>query len=155
MSCPAPNDFLAAKRIARYLIHVPRPVILHRWQDTPSHLAAYADSSWAGCLETRKSTSGAVFMHGGGIIKHYPRTLSTIALSFAEADLYATVAAASEALGMAAVCEEYRDHIIPYISVDAFAVIGIARRKGLGQFCHLDIQSLWIQDAIRERRVRL
>ena len=77
-----PEDFTAVKRIARYSIHAPRSVILYRWQDAPSHLSVYTDSSWAGCRETRKSTSGAVFMHGAHIIKHYSRTQSSIALSF-------------------------------------------------------------------------
>ena len=43
----------------------------------------------------------------------------------------------------------------PYLHVDASAAIGIAQRKGLGKIRHLDTQSLWIQDALRERRLAL
>ena len=43
----------------------------------------------------------------------------------------------------------------PHLQVDASAAIGIARRKGLGKVRHLDTQSLWIQDALRERRLFL
>ena len=32
---------------------------------------------------------------------------------------------------------------------------GIAQRKGLGKFRHLDTQSLWIQDAVRQKSVHL
>ena len=46
-------------------------------------------------------------MHGPHLTKHDSRTQNTIALSSAEAELYATLAAASEALGSAAMCEEY------------------------------------------------
>ena len=81
MSCPAPDDFTAVKMVARYLIHAPRAVLMHRWQDPPSSRTVYADSNWAGCRETRKSTSGAAFLHGGHVIEHYSRTQSTIALS--------------------------------------------------------------------------
>ena len=41
------------------------------------------------------------------------------------------------------------------IHVDASAAIGIAQRKGLGKVRHLDVQSLWIQDALRTRRLGL
>ena len=128
---------------------------MYRWQDAPTHISVYTDSNWAGCRETRKSTSGAVFLHGSHMIKHYSRIQSTIALSSAEAELYATVAAASEALGMAAMCKEYGSELSPWIHVDASAAIGIAQRKGLGKVRHLDTQSLWIQDAVRQRRVNL
>ena len=43
----------------------------------------------------------------------------------------------------------------PHLYVDASAAIGIAQRKGLGKSRHLDTQSLWIQDALRQRRVSL
>ena len=128
---------------------------MYRWQDPPSSLTVYTDSSWAGCRETRKSTSGATFLHDGHVIKHYSRTQSTIAPSSAEAELYAIVSAASESLGLAAMCGEYGQPLCPYINVDASAAIGIAQRKGLGKARHLDTQSLWIQDAVRERRAHL
>ena len=96
-----------------------------------------------------------MFLHGGHVIKHYSRTQSTIALSSAEAELYATVSAASEGLGLAAMCNEYGQVLCPYISVDASAAIGIAQRKSLGKVRHLDTQSLCIQEAVRERRVHV
>ena len=43
----------------------------------------------------------------------------------------------------------------PHLQGDAPAAIGIAQRKGLGKVRHLDTQSLWIQDALRERRLFL
>ena len=42
-----------------------------------------------------------------------------------------------------------------WVFADASAAIGIARRKGLGKVRHLDTQCLWIQDAVRERRIGL
>ena len=115
MSCPTRSDFVAVKRIAKYLIHAPRAVLVYRWQDPLTSLTVYTDSNWAGCRETRKSTSGATFLHGGHVIKHYSRTQSTIALSSAESELYATVSAASEGLGLAAMCSEYGQVLCPYV----------------------------------------
>ena len=94
-------------------------------------------------------------MNGKHLIKSYSRTQSNIALSSAEAELYSLVSASSEGLGLAAMIKDYGRTVVPYLSVDATAAIGIAQRKGLGKLRHLDTQSLWIQDAIRQKRVHL
>ena len=91
----------------------------------------FSDSSSAGFRETRKSTSGACFMNGQHLIKSYSRAQSNIALSSAEAELYALVSAASEALCLAAVIKDYGRIVEQFLSVDATAAIGIAQRKGL------------------------
>ena len=68
MSAPINRDWEALKRAARYLLSCPRVVHLYAWQDMPSSRTLYSDSDWAGCRETRKSTSGACFLHGSHMI---------------------------------------------------------------------------------------
>ena len=155
MSSPRVRDMEGIKRIGRYLIGCPRVVTRFVWQDEPNHLTVYTDSNWAGCKETRKSTSGGCFMHGKHLLKTYSRTQNTIALSSAEAELYATVQGASEGLGFAAMALDFGKTMVPWLYVDASAAIGIAQRKGLGKIRHLDTQSLWVQDAVRTKRVML
>ena len=46
-------------------------------------------------------------MHGSHLLKAYSRTQANIALSSAEAELYATVAAASEGLGLKAMARDF------------------------------------------------
>ena len=100
MSAPRIKDWLLLKRVGRYLAGRPRAVSTFRWQDSSSTVTAYSDSDWAGCRDTRKSTSGACFLIGGHLLKSYSRTQSNIALSSAEAELYSFATAASEALGL-------------------------------------------------------
>ena len=57
MSAPRVRDMEGIKRIGRYLIGCPRVVTRFVWQDEPNHLTVYTDSNWAGCQETRMSTS--------------------------------------------------------------------------------------------------
>ena len=102
MAKPIEGDVLKAKTIGRYLLGTPRLVMRFDWCDQIDTLSVYSDSDWAGCRNTRKSTSGGVLMFGGHLIKTYSRQQRTIALSSAEAELYALVAASAEALGMAA-----------------------------------------------------
>ena len=151
MSSPKNGDWAALKRIGRYLLGRPRVVTRFEWQDKPTSLTVYSDSNWAGCRETRKSTSGACFMFGKHLIKAYARTQSDIALSSAKAELYAIVTAASEAIGLKTMARDYGEEVTPYLHVDATVAIGIPQRKGLGKLRHLDTQALWIQDAVWQR----
>ena len=59
---PGDIDWQALRRLARYLGHKPRVVYRFEWQPL-SHLTAYVDTDFAGCLETRRSTSGGCLMH--------------------------------------------------------------------------------------------
>ena len=128
---------------------------LYRWQDRDPLVSVYSDSNWAGCLKTRKSTSGACIYHGEHLIRSYAKTQSLISLSSAEAELYATTMAASEALGVKSMMADFGLACTPHLFVDASAAIGICQRKGLGKVRHLDTQSLWIQDALRDKRMDL
>ena len=76
-------------------------------------------------------------------------------MSSAEAELSAMVSAASEGLGARAMVRDFGSEIGIDGVVDASAAIGVAQRKELGRTRHLDTQSLWIQDAVREQRVAL
>ena len=133
----------------------PRILTKYLWQDEPNHITVFTGSTWAGCKDTRKSTSGGCLMHCKHLLETYSRTQSTIALSSAEAELYATVQGASEGLGTAAMALDFGKVMVPWMYVDASAAIGIDQRKGLGKIRHLHTQSLWVQDAVREKRVFL
>ena len=91
MSAPRNGDWTAIKRVVRYLLGKPRMVWKFKWQEGPKFVSAFSDSNWAGCHDTRKSTSGACIMNGSHLIKAYSRTQSNIALSSGEADFYALV----------------------------------------------------------------
>ena len=155
MATPRIKYWLLVKRVGRYLAGRPRAVSTFRWQDPTSIIMAYADSDWAGCKETRKSTSGACFLIGGHLIKSYSRTQTNISLSSAEAELYSFVTAASEAMGLKSMMRDFGVLAEANLQVDASAAIGIAQRKGLGKVRHLDCQALWIQDAARQRRIHI
>ena len=50
---------------------------------------AYSDSDWAGCRDTRRSTSAGMIYFEGAVLTFWSRTQTTIALSSCEAELYA------------------------------------------------------------------
>ena len=94
-------------------------------------------------------------MIGAHLIKAFSRTQAVVALSSAEAELYALVTAASETLGLKAVAADFGIDLGAWMWVDASAAIGIARRKGLGKVRHIETQALWVQDAICKKKLGL
>ena len=107
MANPQNQDWELLKRVARYLISHRRLVHVYEWQDEGPTVSVYTDSNWAGCLKTRKSTSGACLFNGNHLIRSCAKTQATIALSSGEAELYATVMASSEGLGLRAMMLDF------------------------------------------------
>ena len=65
-----------------------------------------SDADWAGCPESRKSTSGYCIQVMGNLVHAASRTQGSIALSSAESELYALCSAVSEALYLRNLMEE-------------------------------------------------
>ena len=58
MAAPTEDDYAALKKLGRYLMGRPRLVSTFRYGESSSELIIEGDSDHAGCLRTRKSTSG-------------------------------------------------------------------------------------------------
>ena len=90
------------RNIGKYLIGNPKLVSKFAWQEWPTNVTAFTDSDWAGCVKTAKSTNGGAIGLGEHVLKAYCRQKKVVALSLAEAELYAIVAVSAETLAMAA-----------------------------------------------------
>ena len=79
------DHFRALKRILHYVkgtVH--HGLQLHR---TSSHeLLAYSDFDWAGCPDTRRSTSGYLIFFGANLVSWCSKKQSTVSHSNAEAE---------------------------------------------------------------------
>ena len=100
MSKPRASDMKRLKKIGRYLIGRPRLILSFAWQNIPDRIVAFTDSDWAGCTRSAKSTSGGAVCLGEHVLKTYCKQQKVIALSSAEAELYALAAASAEAIAM-------------------------------------------------------
>jgi len=153
MANPTTYDVTNLKRLARYLKGAPRAVMTYEWQERPQDLDGYADSDWAGCRRTRKSTSGGVITRGAHPIKWWSKTQPVIALSSGEAELYGTVKVSTETLGAAAAMRDLGEEHGGRIWVDASAALGIIQRKGLGKVRHIETHYLWVQETAARRKL--
>ena len=99
MAEPATADVEALKRCIRFLLKYPRCIQrFERQEIVPKQITCYSDSNFAGCLQSRKSTSFCKIFNG----KHLQKSTSTahrvISLSSAEAEFHAAVKAAAAEL---------------------------------------------------------
>ena len=85
-------------------------------------------------------------MRGGHCIKAWSKTQALIAKSSGEAELYAVVRGATEALGMATLAKDMGKKVEIQLHIDALAAKGMIERKGLSKVRHLDVNVLWLQE---------
>ena len=79
-------------------------------------------------------------------MKTYCKQQRVVALSSAEAELYAMVAASAEALAMTAYGRDLGLELQCELYCDSSAALGIAQRAGIGKVRHLRTQGLWVQE---------
>jgi hypothetical protein len=154
MSAPRAADLQALARVARYLVGAPRVVYEYPWQRRPV-LQAFTDSDFAGCVATRRSTSGGAALLGAHLLKHWASTQKKITLSSGEAELGAVVRGFSEVLGLQSVARDLGVELSPEVHADSSAAIGICNRSGIGKVRHLAVAQLWAQDLVRSKACRL
>ena len=154
MTNPRNIDWLALRRIARYLAGKPRMVYRFAWQAS-GELTTYVDTDFGGCLETRRSTSGGCILYGTHLVRHWSTTQKVLALSSGEAELYGVVKGASEALGLQSFAADLGITAAIIIKTDSSAAIGICSRAGIGRVRHLATGQLWVQERLRAGAFRL
>ncbi len=149
MSAPTEHSFKALKRLGRFLEGHRRLVYEYPWQDADS-IETYSDTDWAGCVKTRKSTSGGCMMLGRHLIKSWSSAQSQTALSSGEAEYYGVVRAAGISMGYKSLLKDMGVQLPLRLWTDSSATMGICNRQGLGKLRHINTQTLWIQQRVRD-----
>ncbi|KAK4374913.1 hypothetical protein RND71_005590 [Anisodus tanguticus] len=96
MHDPRESHFAALKRIIRY-VKGTLDFGLPLYPSAPNKLLSYIDADWAGCPDTRRSTSGYVFTIGGGVVSWKSSKQTCIARSTMESEFIALDNAGEEA----------------------------------------------------------
>ena len=148
-SAPTNESVEALKKVVRYLKDHPRLVYTYAYENSDNILSCYVDTDFAGCVRSRRSTSGGVLMLGSHQLRHYSSTQQTLALSSGEAELIGIVKGATVAMGLRSCALDLGIELKIHIYSDASAAIGICRRRGLGKIRHLSVSELWVQEKLR------
>ena len=130
MATPTETDLPKLKRIARYLVEAER-VVWHypETDDEPGAVEVSVDSDWAGCLSTRKSTSGGVLSVAGTAMKSWSSTQGSVATSVAEAEYYAALKGAAEAFRFASLARDVGYELKVILWSDSTAARGGGSQK--------------------------
>jgi hypothetical protein len=154
MSCPTRKDFEPLMRVARYLKGAPRVAYRFAWQPELG-LQTFVDTDFAGCMVTRRSTSGGCAMRGAHLIKHWSVTQKAVTLSSGEAELCGIVKGTAEALGIQSLGRDLGVEMEVSVLTDSSAAAGICRRSGIGRVRHLAVGQLWVQEGLRRGDFKL
>jgi len=91
-------------------------------------------------------------MFEGSVVKTWSSTQASVAQSSGEAEYYALVKAACEALGAQSLLRDMGKAATITLWIDSSAAKGIASRTGLGKMRHMEVKFLWIQESLKRKR---
>ena len=158
MAKPTGRSMARMKRLARYLLEHPETVIVFSAANDDrgrSVIHVYSDSDWAGCPKTRRSTTGGILTVDGGVVKAWSSMQTTVAQSSGEAEYYAMVRASAEALGLQSIMKDMGWSADIQLWVDSSAAKSMTARIGLGKIRHMEVKFLWLQEAVKNRRIEV
>jgi hypothetical protein len=95
MHSPRDSHFQLIKRILRYIKGTSH-FGLQLYKNSSTDLIAYSDADWAGCPDTRKSTSGFCVFFGSNLISWSSKRQHTVSRSSAEAEYRAVANCVAE-----------------------------------------------------------
>ena len=94
-------------------------------------------------------------MIGTHMIKSWAKDQTVVALSSGEAELYACNYGAAQAIGLQSFAKDLEVEVNIEVHLDAKATMGIINRQGLGKVRHIQVQDLWLQGAVKNKKIAL
>ena len=107
MAKPTKEHWLAALGVLRYLVTYPSCGIT--FGESNSHLLGFCDADYAADTDTRKSTTGYVFILNGGAITWSSKRQPTVAASTTEAEYISAASATKEALWLRKLLADFKE----------------------------------------------
>uniref|UniRef100_A0A2N9IAK7 Reverse transcriptase Ty1/copia-type domain-containing protein n=1 Tax=Fagus sylvatica TaxID=28930 RepID=A0A2N9IAK7_FAGSY len=110
MEHPRDSHLKAAQHIVQYIKGAPSQGLLYP-SDSDLHVKAFSDSDWAGCPDTRRSTTGYCVFLGSSLVSWRSKKQTTVSRSSAEAEYRAMASAAALHIAANPVFHERTKHI--------------------------------------------
>ena len=155
MSKPNKEHWVAAKRVLRY-VKGTLDLGLKFERSNDFELVGYSDADWAGDVDTRKSTSGYVFMLGNAVISWASKKQSVVALSTTEAEYIALCSASQETVWVRRLLESLRVRQVGPTTVfeDNQGTIFLSKNpKDHSRTKHIDIKYHYVRQAVQKGEI--
>jgi chaperone required for assembly of F1-ATPase len=156
-SNPGLDHWKAAKKVLRYLQGTKDYMLMFRRTDE-FEVLGYSDSDFAGCLDSRKSTSGYIFMLAGGAVSWRSAKQTLTATSTMQAEFVACFEASSHGVWLKSFISGIS--VINSVSrplrilCDNTAAVFLAKNNKSGsRNKHIDIKYLALRERIKENKV--
>ena len=121
-------------------------------------LVGYADADWANDMDTRRSTTGYVFMLGGGAVSWRSRRQPSVALSTTEAEYMAACEATTEAMWLRGFLSDlgYQQERPTVIFGDNEGAVALTKNDRYhARTKHIDIRFHYIRERVKESSVEI
>jgi hypothetical protein len=156
-SNPGIDHWRAAKKVMRYLQGTKNYMLMYR-RTNNLEVIGYSDSDFAGCVDSRKSTSGYTFMMAGGAVSWRSAKQTLIATSTMEAEFVSCFEATLHGVWLKSFISGLRimDSISKPLRMycDNSAVVFMAKNNKSGsRNKHIDIKYLAIRERVKEKKV--
>ena len=157
MQSPRHLHLVAVKRIIRYLIGSPTRGLFFP-KNSDLHLTAYSDADWAGCPDTRRSTTGWCTFLGDALISWKCKKQDHVSKSSTEAEYRAMSAACAEIVWLRGLLSELgASQINPTpLHADNKSAIQIASNPVFHERTkHIEVDCHYIRDAFTHGVIEL
>jgi hypothetical protein len=156
-AAPKESHVLAVKRIFRYLKGT-KEFGLWYPKGKDLSLIAYTDADWAGCIDDRRSTSGATFYLGECLVSWLSKKQSSVSLSTTETEYIAATTCCTQVLWMKQTLTDIQveyDEPIP-IYCDNTSAISISKNLVMhSKMKHIPIKYHFLREQVAEKNIRV
>ena len=156
-SNPGLDHWRAAKKVMRYLQGTKDYMLIFGYTDS-LEVVGYSDADFAGCVDSRKSTSGYIFMLADGAVSWRSAKQSLIATSTMKADFVSCFEATSHGVWLKSFISGLR--LVNTISrplrifCDNSAAVFFAKNNKSGSRSkHIDIKYLAIRERVKDNKI--
>lgn len=155
---PLNSHWLGVKRVMRYLAGTRTHGILYEGA-RGIKVEGYSDSDYAGCTDSRKSTSGYIFLIAGGAVSWKSKKQSNTATSTCEAEYMACCATTKEAVWLSRLISDIRFLPIPEpitIGIDNAGTIYLSNNPAINERSkHIDVQYHFVRECVQLKKIKL
>ena len=151
------EHWIAAKRVVKYLKTTSKYAIKFNGNEA-SELVGYADANWASDPDTRKSTTGYVFLLNGGAVSWNSKRQTTVATSSTEAEYMSLYSAVQEAIWLRRLLKDLKYESSGAIKIyqDNQGTIALAKNPTFhSRTKHIDIKYHFAREQVKAGNIEL